>query len=147
MPPEHVFIPERATCSTVATRSLEGVRRDDLVVKARRRVQVVIHLIDARFLETPHVVFGEQTEARADVHVVARLHLAHRVEHFLEHASARRATGDHHAERADVQARRALGRRENLLARHERILLDLGASRPTTASSSGSPRDRARSAR
>ena len=125
MPPEQVFIPERATFETVATRSSVGVRRNDFVVKSRRRVEVVIDLIDAGFLEPPDVILAEKTQARADVHSVTRLHLADRVEHFLEHASARRAARYHHAERADIQTRRTVGRRENLLARHERVLLDL----------------------
>src|SRR6185437_6620263 len=51
---------------------------------------------------------------------------AHRIQDFLKDALARRASGDHETERARFESCGAARRREDLLAREQRIFLDLG---------------------
>ena len=86
----------------------------------------MVHRFHTGVLQAQHLLLVEQAEAGAHFEIVFLTHGTHGVEHLVEHRLAGRAAGDHHAQRAGLQLRGAVGRFHDLFLRHHRVLLDFG---------------------
>ena len=101
------------------------VRLADLAVEPLARVQVVVVREDARVLQLGGLPRRQQPQAGADLRVrQRRAHLAHRRRDVRDIRVARPAPGRHHAHAPRAERVSSPGRREDLAAGQQVVLVD-----------------------
>src|SRR5262245_8745306 len=104
---------------------LVRTRRDDLVVELGRCVEVVIVVIEARYLEPPRLLGREHAERRTGLEPERAHALDHRT-HLVEVAVLRLAPGRAHAEAARARRARSTRLLKHGLEAHQLLSLHAG---------------------
>ncbi len=125
MPPQQVLRPASRTHSSVSRRSGVFARVDDLAVELRRRIEIVVVVVETGLLQRIGLRLRQHAERRAGFHA-ERLHRADHRGDLRDVAILRRAPRRAHAETRRAGGLRLLRLGEHRIEAHQLFGFDAG---------------------